>query len=177
MSDIDKERRHFFSSIASGASKKLSAIAHKDDAELIIRPPYVKEEALFDQMCPSCQAPCRTVCQEEIIKLTQSQSPYLDFSKSGCTFCDACAVACEALHKDEAVLLLSMASKKIETKIYIDQNSCMAWHHTMCFSCKEPCVDDAIHFEALFKPVIDTQVCTSCGFCVSVCPTHAIKVL
>ena len=43
------------------------------------------------------------------------------------------------------------------------------------FSCKDPCVDNAIDFQGLFNPTIDLTKCTSCGFCVSVCPTDAIK--
>ena len=44
----------------------------------------------------------------------------------------------------------------------------------MCFSCKDPCLDDAIQFLGMFRPEIDENLCTSCGFCLKVCPTDAI---
>ena len=44
----------------------------------------------------------------------------------------------------------------------------------MCFSCKDPCLDNAIDFKAMFMPEINDK-CTSCGFCLSRCPAvHAI---
>jgi ferredoxin-type protein NapF len=50
----------------------------------------------------------------------------------------------------------------------------MSWNNTMCFSCKDPCLEDAIFFNAMFKPIINENKCTNCGFCVSVCPSYAI---
>jgi ferredoxin-type protein NapF len=50
----------------------------------------------------------------------------------------------------------------------------MSWNNTMCFSCKDPCLEDAIFFNAMFKPIINENKCTNCGFCVSVCPSNAI---
>jgi ferredoxin-type protein NapF len=44
----------------------------------------------------------------------------------------------------------------------------------ICFSCKEPCIDDAILFNGMFNPVIDMDKCTGCGFCLGRCPTLAI---
>lgn len=46
----------------------------------------------------------------------------------------------------------------------------------MCFSCKDPCLDDAIEFLGMFRPEIVTDKCTSCGFCLRACPTSAIEI-
>jgi len=45
----------------------------------------------------------------------------------------------------------------------------------MCFSCKDPCMVDAIKFLGLFRAEIDNDICNGCGFCLSVCPTNAIS--
>jgi ferredoxin-type protein NapF len=45
----------------------------------------------------------------------------------------------------------------------------------MCFSCKDPCLDDAIDFIAMFRPEINSN-CTSCGFCIKYCPVDAIEI-
>ncbi len=44
----------------------------------------------------------------------------------------------------------------------------------MCFSCKDPCLSNAIEFLGMFRPSIKADLCTGCGFCVSVCPTQAV---
>ena len=91
-------------------------------------------------------------------------------TKGGCTFCDKCANACE-----HEVLNLEF-KKNIDAKISIDMIECMSWNQTMCFSCKDPCLDDAINFLAMFRPEIDNNKCTSCGFCIKYCPVGAIKI-
>ena len=58
----------------------------------------------------------------------------------------------------------------------IDLIKCLSWNQTMCFSCKDPCLDNAIKFLAMFRPEINTDNCTSCGFCIKVCPTDAITI-
>ena len=94
----------------------------------------------------------------------------LDFTSSGCTQCDECANVCP-----NAVLKLEY-KKHINAKIEIDVLSCLAWNQTMCFSCKDPCLDDAIDFLGMFRPSINSS-CTSCGFCIKTCPTNAIKIV
>ena len=66
--------------------------------------------------------------------------------------------------------------KHINAKIEIDVLSCLSWHQTMCFSCKDPCFYDAIDFLAMFRPTIN-QNCTACGLCIKSCPTGAIKII
>lgn len=158
------QRRELFSSLAKPFSKK-------DVQEKAIRPPYFSDENLFFTNCIKCKdKPCVTACEENIIKVLNDGTVTLDFISSGCTYCDMCANACS-----NGVLALEN-KKEIDVKIEIDVLSCLAWQNTMCFSCKDPCLDDAIEFLGLFRPSI-TQSCTSCGFCVKVCPTNAIKVI
>lgn len=156
------QRRELFSS--------LSKPFKKEEKESNIRPPYFKDINLFFTNCVEClDKPCITVCEENIIQVLEDKTVALDFSNSGCTYCNMCAIACT-----NGVLSLE-DKKKIDVKIEIDVLTCLAWQNTMCFSCKDPCLDDAIEFLGMFRPTIISN-CTSCGFCIKVCPTNAIKV-
>ncbi|MAD43349.1 MAG: ferredoxin [Arcobacter sp.] len=155
------QRRELFSSLASSFTKK-------EKQEIIIRPPYYKDEEIFLTNCTECDGVCSTVCEENIIVIKDDKTPVIDFSLNGCTYCDECAIACpnEVLNIED--------KKNINAKIEIDVSTCLAWNDTMCFSCKDPCFDDAIDFLGMFRPEINDN-CTSCGFCIKVCPTQAIK--
>jgi ferredoxin-type protein NapF len=136
----------------------------------IIRPPYFYKEDDF-QNCFSCKdKPCISSCEENIIVLCDDGSVRLDFLISGCTYCDDCAKICP-----NDVLKFEY-KKQINANIQIDMLKCMSWNQTMCFSCKDPCLDDAIKFLGMFRPEIDLNQCTMCGFCIKVCPSDAISI-
>ncbi len=148
-----------------GLFKSFSSILKKEDkTSSFIRPPYVSDFSLFEELCPSCETPCSNICEENIIKIAEDKTPYLDFSISGCTYCEECFEACEILTNRE---------QKIVTKIEIDLTKCLGWNSVMCFSCKDACFDNAIDFQGLFNPQINEK-CTNCGFCIRVCPTQAV---
>ena len=157
------QRRDLFKSVTS----KLQPTKVK--AATLLRPPYNSDEALFE-LCLECSGSCATACDEQIIIIGADKTPFLNLLESGCTFCDDCATACEP-----NVLTLE-AKHNINAKITIDKGLCLSWNEVMCFSCKDPCLDDAIIFKSLFKPIIDGDKCTACGFCISRCPSEAIKV-
>lgn len=158
------KRRELFSSLASSFTKK-------EKQEKIIRPPYFRNKEVFLTNCIECSdKKCSTVCEENIILILENGTPAISFENSGCTYCDECANACE--HE-----VLNIEDKKnIAVKIEIDPLSCLSWNQTMCFSCKDPCLDDAIDFLAMFRPEINEN-CTSCGYCIKYCPTSAIKII
>lgn len=110
------------------------------------------------------------MCEEEIIKFDNGKIPYLDFTVSGCSDCRKCLEACEpgVLHDSEVF---------IKGSIRINVVKCMSWHNVMCFSCKDPCLDNAIVFQNMFRPEIDNDACTLCGYCISRCPGDAIEVI
>ena len=157
------KRRELFSSLASSFNK------NDELQEKIIRPPYFQDEELFIKECILCEGLCANSCEVNIIVIQKDKTPKLDFSNSGCTFCDKCAEVCPS-----DVLKLEY-KKNIDAKIEINVLECLSWNQTMCFSCKDPCLDDAIVFLGMFRPEINSN-CTSCGFCVKVCPTNAIKI-
>lgn len=156
------QRRELFSSLAS-------SIKREKKQEKPLRPPYFSDKSLFHNECNKCDGKCAAVCEEDIIRISDDKTPYLVFFTSGCTYCDKCAVSCE-------FGVLKVEEKKpIEAQITIDKSKCLSWGHTMCFSCKDPCLDNAIDFQAMFMPIINDK-CTSCGLCVGRCPTDAIQV-
>lgn len=158
------KRRELFGSLVSSFKKE-------EKQERVIRPPYFNEIDSFDKGCLTCENECATFCEENIIFMDDVNRPFIDFSKGGCTYCDECAKNCP-----NDVLKVEF-KKQIDLKIEIDILSCMSWHNTMCFSCQEPCYENAIEFIGMFRPTINTQTCTSCGFCVNICPSSAIKIV
>lgn len=134
-----------------------------------IRPPYYEDRQSFYAHCQVCDGACATACEEGIIEILADKTPSIEFGKSGCTYCDKCALACGF-----GVLKLEYKAL-IHIELSINTQSCMSWSQTMCFACKEPCLEDAIIFEGLFRPTINQARCTHCGFCLSRCPTNAIE--
>jgi len=132
----------------------------------VIRPPYAVANATYEE-CKTCDAMCAGVCEEKIIKRDSYGIPFLDFSISGCSDCHKCLEACTPN-------VLNDSQRFIGAKARIATLSCMSHHDTICFSCKEPCMDNAIVFEGMFRPIIIPDKCTGCGYCVSVCPSGAI---
>ncbi len=160
-------RRDFFRSF----SKPLRQT--KEESPLLVRPPYGKDESLFQSECPACESKaCVASCDEKIIFTVDDGTPSLTFGQNGCTFCDACAEACGpgvlSLENEETSTYLNAVFR-------ISLEACVAHHGVICHSCKEPCIDDAILFNGMFNPVIDDEKCTACGFCLSRCPTQAIS--
>lgn len=146
---------------------------NKESSPLVVRPPYGLNESFFQSKCVICESKaCVASCDEQIIVIQEDGTPRLDFSKSGCTFCEECASACEP-----NVLSLEHVhtSEQLNATFRISTEGCVAHHGVICFSCKEPCIDDAILFNGMFSPVIDRDKCTGCGFCLGRCPTQAIS--
>ena len=144
----------------------------EESSPLVVRPPYGLNESFFQSECVICESKaCVASCDEQIIFIQENGTPALNFTKSGCTFCEECASVCES-----NVLSLNNVhtSEKLNATFVISTEGCVAHNGVICFSCKEPCIDDAILFNGMFNPVIDMDKCTGCGFCLGRCPTHAI---
>jgi ferredoxin-type protein NapF len=136
-----------------------------------VYPPYYKDKLKFSE-CLECETKdCLLVCEEKIIDI-ENGFPIIKFGKSGCTFCDECANACP---KD--VLSLEDKKETLNCEFIININSCIAWNQTICFSCQDVCEVRAINFKGVFNPIIDKEKCTSCGFCLSVCPANSVEIV
>lgn len=159
------QRRELFSFLSSSIKGE-----KREVQEPILRPPYYSDITAFDTECQKCDGKCATLCQEQIIIICEDKTPKLNFTERGCTYCDDCATACE-------FDVLNIEDKRlIDAEISINKTNCLSWNGTMCFSCKDPCLDDAIDFQAMFMPSINMSKCTACGFCISRCPTSAIEI-
>ena len=160
----DPGRRELFTALSSAVKKEKAE-------RFVVRPPYNSDPSLFQTRCVECaEKPCVSACEEEIIVIGEDGTPELDFSQKGCTFCDRCMEVCEP------GVLNDPTKRRIDAKVEIDVLKCVAWHQVMCSSCKDPCLDDAIAFLGLFRPEIDPERCTACGWCLPVCPADAIVV-
>ncbi|WP_456480755.1 4Fe-4S dicluster domain-containing protein [Nautilia sp.] len=152
------DRRSFFRRVKNSPFKSF------------VYPPYYDKKEDFIK-CSNCESKdCLNACNEKIIKI-QNEKPVLDFSNSGCTFCDECATVCKS-----GVLSLPYKKNKINAEMIINPQKCIAWNQTICFLCQEVCEEFAIIYRGMLNPVIDTEKCTGCGFCISVCPTDAIEI-
>jgi ferredoxin-type protein NapF len=134
-----------------------------------IYPPYFNKKEGFLKCCDCKDKDCLNACNEKIIKIID-EKPTLDFTNSGCTFCDECAIKCKF-----GVLSLVHKKEKINAEMIINPGTCIAWNQTICFLCQDVCEEYAIIYKGMFNPVIDLEKCTGCGFCISVCPSAAIE--
>ena len=160
------ERRELFSFLSSSVKE---AVRENKDDEVVLRPPYYSNIDAFATECQNCEGECASLCQEQIIVIAEDKTPHLVFNTRGCTYCDECAVACPS------DVLLVENKRLIEASITINKNKCLSWQGVMCFSCKDPCLEDAIDFKAMFMPTINEK-CTNCGFCIGRCPADAIDI-
>ena len=162
----DSKKREAFASLSS-----LFGSPKKEEKQKLIRPPYNEDSHFFETFCPFCiDAPCVNACKEKIIGLDNTKIPYLLFTQSGCTFCEECARVCPS----EVLHVSATCKAKIEATFRIDVGNCLAWKETICNSCADVCHDKAIKFFGMFRPLIDMEKCTGCGFCYGICPTNAV---
>ena len=135
----------------------------------LLFPPYFSSKDDFKK-CIECESKdCLSACNEKIIEINEFY-PIIKFGINGCTYCDECAKACK-------LDVLKVENKKqINAMILINPKKCIAHNQTICFSCQDICEYDAIKYIGMFNPFIDFDKCTSCGFCISVCPADSIEI-
>lgn len=181
MAQIDHSKRAFFRRPTS--LNVQSANNNKAAAPRLLpqRPPWALNESLFTDQCTRCNE-CITACEEDIIFKGDGGFPEVDFNRGECTFCEACIEVCEpnALFKQVAE---SNNQQAFYFEITID-DSCLAKQKTHCQSCKDVCDPGAISMPwpkdvsagAIQTPEIAIADCTSCGACVSTCPSQSIRI-
>lgn len=141
--------------------------------EIPLRPPWAVAESLFLEACTHCNE-CISRCPTHIIKQGRGHFPVVDFSSGECIFCEQCVDICEphALNKTDKKTPWSI-------KASINEDLCITFQGVECRSCYDPCDDRAIKMPprlgGISIPVLDTNGCTGCGACFSVCPVQAIS--
>ncbi len=136
------------------------------------RPPWAIDESLFTEICSNC-GECISVCPSHIIRQARASFPVIDFSAGECSFCERCVDTCkpQALLKNKTPWSI---------KASIDEKTCIAHQGVECRSCYDPCGAQAIKMPprlgGISIPVINTDNCTGCGACFSVCPVHAVTI-
>lgn len=140
-----------------------------NDVKSSTRPPYALLNETFEG-CKTCEAMCVTACEENIIRLDDQKIPFLDFQTTGCSDCHKCLEAC-------IPNVLNDPNRFIQGHAKITMMNCMSHHGTICFSCKEPCLENAIVFKGMLHPIILPEKCTGCGYCIGVCPSGAIEMV
>lgn len=183
MATINNSRRAFLR-----RSTALTTSSNNSEASFLPqRPPWALNESLFTDQCTRCNK-CITACEEEIIVKGDGGFPEIDFNRGECTFCEDCLGVCEpnALFKQVAESSNQHAfyfNPAFYFKITID-DSCLAKQKTHCQSCKDVCDPGAITMPwpknvatgAIQTPEISITDCTSCGACVSTCPSQSIHI-
>ncbi|WP_299016000.1 ferredoxin-type protein NapF [uncultured Photobacterium sp.] len=140
---------------------------------LLQRMPWVIDEDTFTERCTRCNK-CVNACETQIIVKGDGGFPTVDFNHGECTFCYACAEACPES------LFHPRTETPWELKAEIGQG-CLARNHIECRSCGDMCEVQAISFRlqpgGVAQPVLDSEGCTGCGACLSVCPVSAITMV
>lgn len=135
------------------------------------RPPGANRELEFLTTCTRCGI-CKDVCPEQSIHLFDLASgvklvntPYLNPNESPCTFCLKCIDACPTgslnLRDYREMPILGTAQALID--------HCLASKQVMCDYCVRACPESNALTLENGVPVINSELCTGCGICVSHC--------
>ena len=135
--------------------------------------PWLIDADEFTEQCTQCEK-CIDSCNENIIVKGDGGFPEINFTLGECTFCKACATVCpEPLFNKDS----TQAPWNYHAEI---NNKCLTRNQIACQSCQDSCEPRAISFHyAVGKPPtpeINTDACTGCGACVSICPSQAVEI-
>jgi len=126
----------------------------------------------FADLCQRCDD-CISACEESILVAGDGGYPTVDFQRGGCSFCGACAQACRHAALDRT---LAQPWRLVAT-IGAD---CLSAQGITCRSCGDACESRAIRFRLQLGgralPTLDASLCSGCGSCIAICPTHVIHI-
>lgn len=138
----------------------------------VFRLPWIQGEQTFLSQCTQCKN-CISVCETQIIKRDSLGFPFVDFSAGECTFCRACVESCE-----QDMFTIGQDFPAWQSSISVTDN-CLTHQAVFCQSCRDTCDYGAISFplklRQVSQPEIESELCVTCGSCVSSCPQNAIN--
>lgn len=99
----------------------------------------------------------------------------MDFSTTGCDFCQACVQICPT-----SALQLNQSNHDSPWDLQAQfNNRCLSERGVVCRACGDVCEMQAIKFKLAVGGVtlieMNSSDCNGCGECVSVCPVQAIE--
>ncbi|GLS83842.1 ferredoxin-type protein NapF [Paraferrimonas haliotis] len=142
------------------------------DQALPVRLPWLQSEQAFIDACTRC-GDCIDACPNDLIKKGRGGFVEVSFSNNECTFCKACVEVCTV----DMFTDFEQSPWPYYAQI---SESCLTYSQVVCQSCKDACDPRAITIKPVIgriaTPSIDVNSCTSCGACISVCPSDAIAI-
>lgn len=155
----------------------------------LCRPPGGQVEDHFIGACVRC-GKCMEVCPTGVIVpaaiedgIVNVRTPKLNFSRTAtdlgglmgwCDHCaehnggqakcaDVCPSGALDLAVDSSFDTMHLGVAEITT------DWCLAWLLKGCTLCKNACPRDAIYFDDVNRPHVETELCNGCGSCEQVC--------
>ncbi|RKF20213.1 ferredoxin-type protein NapF [Alginatibacterium sediminis] len=160
MQEADQSKRRLF-------NRKL-----KQRAPFQSQLPWLKTEK-FESDCTRC-GKCVEACPTKVIVNGDGGYPVLDFRKAECELCYACSETCpESLFHPNS-------HEPWQQEASIDSSRCLNTQGVYCRSCADSCEPEALSIAAQIGGTasleVDSELCSSCGACITVCPAQAISI-
>ena len=137
------------------------------------RPPWaLRPDAQFTARCTRC-GDCVRDCPRGVLHAGDGGYPQIRFDVAGCSLCGDCATVCTtgAIDRQTSPLPFTWRVNVADT--------CLNRRGVECRVCGDACEARALRFAPALGGIasltIDTDACTGCGDCVSVCPVASIS--
>lgn len=157
-------RRGLFRGLFSGANRVKKEALAPTVVRTVPRPPGAIDEALFLEVCQSCDM-CEKACPQQVIERPEG-FPQLNLEYNDCSQCGECQKACPTQALSSAITDIGVRPE-FSTR-------CANRLSGYCELCAEPCPHQAIEIRTNQMPVVNDALCDGCGQCRTSCYSGAI---